>query len=359
MTTKPSRLTLLTRAADEDAWALFRRAPGVRFAAVGERGEPLLRTLSAVVVDGALCFHGGDDGEKLGLVGSPCVASCEEIVAQVESTWIHPELACPASTYYLSAFAEGPVRRVDDLEQKARVLNALMDRFQPRGGHVPITVADRRYTKVLEQILVAELVPEKLSAKHKLGQHRSRAQIESVLAGLWRRGEPGDLKAMRRIRAAHPERPSPAFLSGPEGSELCVAPDAHDASEVARLLAGLYWTETFSAERLEQAQLGSTAWVVARDPASGAVRASARAVSDGARFAWLLDVIVRPDWRGRGLGKAVVGLLLEHPALRSVASVGLKTRDAHGLYTRFGFQERDVQCMERVSLSHHVGQSGR
>jgi nitroimidazol reductase NimA-like FMN-containing flavoprotein (pyridoxamine 5'-phosphate oxidase superfamily)/GNAT superfamily N-acetyltransferase len=359
MTTQPSRLTLLTRAGDDDAWALFRRAPSVRFAAAGDDGKPVLRTLSAVVVDGALCIHGGDEGEKLGLVGRQCVASCEEMVAQVESTWIHPELACPASTYYLSALAEGPLRRLDDLEQKARVLNALMERFQPRGGHVPITAADRRYTKVLEHILVAELVPEKLSAKHKLGQHRSRAQIESVLAGLWQRGEPGDVEAMRLIRDAHPERPAPAFLSGPDGSELCAAPDARDAAEVARLLGGLYWTEGLSAELMERAHVGASAWVVARDPASGAVLASARAVSDGARFAWLLDVVVRPDRRGRGLGKAVVELLLAHPALRSVAFVGLKTRDAHGLYTRFGFHERDVQCMERVILSHHVGQSGR
>jgi nitroimidazol reductase NimA-like FMN-containing flavoprotein (pyridoxamine 5'-phosphate oxidase superfamily) len=235
MTTRPlSRLKQLSRAGDDDAWALFRRAPCVRFAAASDDGRPLLRTLSAVVVDDALCFHGGDDGEKLGLVGRTAVASTEEIVAQVESTWIHPELACPASTYYLSAIAEGAVRRVDDLERKARVLNALMARFQPAGGHVPIRVGDKRYTKVLEQILVAELVPETLSAKHKLGQHRPRAQIESVLAGLWRRGGPGDTQAMRLIRAAHPERPAPAFLCGPEGSELCVAPDARDAAEVAR-----------------------------------------------------------------------------------------------------------------------------
>jgi ribosomal protein S18 acetylase RimI-like enzyme/nitroimidazol reductase NimA-like FMN-containing flavoprotein (pyridoxamine 5'-phosphate oxidase superfamily) len=357
MTTRPpSRLKLLTRAGDDDAWALFDRAPCVRFAAAGAR--PLLRTLSAVVVDGALCFHGGDDGEKLGLVGQQVVASTEEVIAQVESTWIHPELACPASTYYLSAFAEGTVRRVDDLEQKARVLNALMARFQPSGGHVPITVSDRRYTKVLEQILVAELVPDALSAKHKLGQHRSKTQIESVLAGLWRRGAAGDTHAIRLIRAAHPEHPEPEFLRGPGGSVLCVAPDARDAAQVAQLLTGLYWTEGFSAELMERAHLGSSAWVVARD-AAGAVLASARAVSDGSRFAWMLDVIVRPDQRGRGLGRALVALLLDHPALRGVAFIGLRTRDAHGLYERFGFHVRDVQCMERSILSHLVGQPGR
>jgi nitroimidazol reductase NimA-like FMN-containing flavoprotein (pyridoxamine 5'-phosphate oxidase superfamily)/ribosomal protein S18 acetylase RimI-like enzyme len=355
----PSRLKRLSRAADEDAWALFRRAPGVRVAAASADGQPVLRTLSAVVVDGALCFHGGDDGEKLGLVGRRALASCEEVVAQVSSTWIHPELACPASTYYLSAFAEGTVRRVDDLEHKARVLNALMERFQPEGGHVPIAVADRRYTRVLEQLLVAELVPERLSAKHKLGQHRSKAQIEAVLAGLWQRGASGDARAIRLVSEAHPERPTPPFLRGPAGSRLCVAPDARDAAEVAQLLRGVYWTEGLSAALMEQAHLGSSAWVVAREADDGGrVLASARAVSDGARFAWILDVIVRAELRGGGLGKAVVKLLLEHPALRSVRCVGLKTRDAQGLYERFGFATRDVQVMERLDLSHHVSQSG-
>src|SRR5690606_20265147 len=127
-------------------------------------------------------------------------------------------------------------------------------------------------------ILVAELVPERISAKHKLGQHRTKAQIERVLTGLWRRGAPGDLAAMRAIVEAHPERLAPPFLRGPLGSRLCVSPDARDAAEVARMLEGQYWTEGFSQELMVRAQLGSQAWVVARDPHSGQVLASARAV---------------------------------------------------------------------------------
>lgn len=62
----------------------------------------------------------------------------------------------------------------------------------------------------------------------------------------------------------------------------------------------------------------------------------ARLVSDRATFAWLADVYVHPDYRGRGLGTWLVGCALEHPA----AQVGmnlLSTRDAHGLYEKFGF----------------------
>lgn len=322
----------------EQAWALFASAPSMRFASVDDDGRPVLRTLSGVVLDGQLCFHGTDDGEKLSLVGREAVASCDEVIAQVPSYYVHPQLACPATTYYLSAIAEGRVERIDDLELKARVLTAMMKRYQPEGGYDEIRPDDRRYATLLERLMVAALRPTKLSAKHKLGQHRSRAQIESVLAGLWQRGAPGDLRAIRLVHEAHPASPQPAFLCGPGGSVLCVWPDAADAEQVAAMLVGQYWTSEFSESLMADAQRGSTAWVVARDPASKQVLASARAISDRARFGYVLDVIVRPELRRQGFGQALMKLLLDHPALRTLKSIGLRTNDAQGLYGKLGFQ---------------------
>lgn len=157
------------------------------------------------------------------------------------------------------------------------------------------------------------------------------------LALRWQRGTPEDLRGMRRLREAHRDEPPPTFLSGPYASELCVAPDARDADEVALLLEGQYWTGAFTRERMARAQLGSSAWLVAREARSRGVLASARAVSDGARFAYVLDVVVRADLRRRGFGRALMSLLLAHPMLRDVLHVGLRTRDAQGLYHAFGF----------------------
>lgn len=325
-------------AGPEQAWALFARAPSVRFAGVSASGKPVLRTFSAVVLDGALYFHGADDGEKVALGTGYAIASYDEIVAQVPSYWVHPELACPASTYYLSAIAEGPLQRIDDLDHKARVLSAIMQRFQPEGGYAPILSGDKRYRKVLEGLLVVELRPERLSAKHKLGQHRTKRQIESVLDGLWKRGAPGDLRAIRMIMEAYPEPLRPSFLRGPDESTLCVAPGGDDAREVAGLLEGQYWTEGFTRDVMAAAQLGSQAWVVARK--HGRVVASARATSDHARFAYLLDVIVQPTLRNRGYGDALLKLLGDHPALRHVRSVRLRTRTPD-YYIRHGFTLHD------------------
>jgi ribosomal protein S18 acetylase RimI-like enzyme len=77
--------------------------------------------------------------------------------------------------------------------------------------------------------------------------------------------------------------------------------------------------------------------MVAAKSEDGALVGVARALSDGARIAWMGDVCVEPAWRGRGVGKALVKLLLDHPAVRGAQRVRLGTRDAQRLYARFGF----------------------
>ena len=67
----------------------------------------------------------------------------------------------------------------------------------------------------------------------------------------------------------------------------------------------------------------------------------ARVVSDWATFAWLADVYVLPEHQGQGLGKALVEAVMEHPAVRGLPRVLLATKDAHGLYERYGFAELD------------------
>jgi GNAT superfamily N-acetyltransferase len=63
----------------------------------------------------------------------------------------------------------------------------------------------------------------------------------------------------------------------------------------------------------------------------------ARVVTDRATFAWLCDVFVLEAYRGRGLSKWLIGCVMSHPDLRGLRRLLLGTRDAHGLYERFGF----------------------
>lgn len=64
----------------------------------------------------------------------------------------------------------------------------------------------------------------------------------------------------------------------------------------------------------------------------------ARASGDRTLFARISDVIVWPEHRGMGIGKALVEALLSHPELKTVTTWMLNTSDAHALYARYGFR---------------------
>lgn len=74
-----------------------------------------------------------------------------------------------------------------------------------------------------------------------------------------------------------------------------------------------------------------------------------RVVTDYATFAWIADVFVLTEYRGRGLSKWLVEVMLEHPQLQGFRRWVLATKDAHSLYARFGFIElhRPERWMER------------
>ncbi|MDQ4108401.1 MAG: GNAT family N-acetyltransferase, partial [Actinomycetota bacterium] len=73
----------------------------------------------------------------------------------------------------------------------------------------------------------------------------------------------------------------------------------------------------------------------------------ARVISDGSSMAWLGDVFVVADHRGRGLGVELVREAVEHPEHRDLPWY-LNTRDAHGLYARFGFVAPSDRTMVRA-----------
>ena len=64
----------------------------------------------------------------------------------------------------------------------------------------------------------------------------------------------------------------------------------------------------------------------------------ARVVSDRAVFAYLMDVFVIQEFRGQGVSKALMRAILDHPDLQNLRVFLLATRDAHGLYEKFGFR---------------------
>lgn len=75
----------------------------------------------------------------------------------------------------------------------------------------------------------------------------------------------------------------------------------------------------------------------------------ARVVTDYATFAWIADVFIVDEFRGRGLGGWLSEVMIAHPQLQGFRRWALATKDAHELYRRVGFQElkSPARWMER------------
>jgi len=72
----------------------------------------------------------------------------------------------------------------------------------------------------------------------------------------------------------------------------------------------------------------------------------ARTVSDGVAFAYLADVYVLPEYRGRGFGAMIVRFSVDEGPFAHLRWV-LHTVDAHGLYKKFGFAPPNARALER------------
>lgn len=64
----------------------------------------------------------------------------------------------------------------------------------------------------------------------------------------------------------------------------------------------------------------------------------ARVITDFAVFAWILDVFILQEYQGKGLGELLMREIMSHHDLIGISRWGLGTKDAHGLYQKFGFK---------------------
>lgn len=114
-----------------------------------------------------------------------------------------------------------------------------------------------------------------------------------------------------------------------------------DVDEVHRFLSNeSYWAQGRPLE-VQRRAIDHSHLVVGAYTADGAQVGFARMVTDLATWAWLCDVYVHPSQRGTGLGTEMVRTIVEHPDVAGVRWQFLATRDAHGLYSRFGYTPLD------------------
>ena len=107
-----------------------------------------------------------------------------------------------------------------------------------------------------------------------------------------------------------------------------------DVDMVHGYLRDSYWAAGMPRALLQRAIANSLAFGVY----DGANQVGfARVITDCATYAYLSDVFIVEAYRGRGLSKWMMECILAHPDLQGLRRFSLFTRDASGLYERYGF----------------------
>jgi ribosomal protein S18 acetylase RimI-like enzyme len=107
-----------------------------------------------------------------------------------------------------------------------------------------------------------------------------------------------------------------------------------DLAFAHRELANSYWAKNIPFATVKKAAENSMCLnVFIKDEQV----AFARVITDKTTFAYLCDVIVAEKHQRKGIGKALMQFIMDHPDLQGLRRFTLGTKDAHGLYEKFGF----------------------
>jgi GNAT superfamily N-acetyltransferase len=124
------------------------------------------------------------------------------------------------------------------------------------------------------------------------------------------------------------------FETEREGFVISTDPARLDIDAVHAYLTRSYWAEGITKDAAAKSIKSSLVFGLYEGHRQIGL---ARVITDNATFAYLCDVYVLEDYRGRGLGKWLVASVRSHPDLQNLRRFVLVTRDAHGLYDQFGF----------------------
>lgn len=138
------------------------------------------------------------------------------------------------------------------------------------------------------------------------------------------------------------------FEAKSENLTVSTDPTRLDVDAICDFLSRSYWANDRPRERIERSLANSLVFGMYD---GGKQIGLARVVTDYATFAWLCDVFIEDAYRGKGLGKWLMQTILSHPDLQGLRRWLLATRDAHELYSQFGWKplEKPERWMGKFS----------
>ncbi|MFT3932663.1 MAG: GNAT family N-acetyltransferase [Chitinophagaceae bacterium] len=132
--------------------------------------------------------------------------------------------------------------------------------------------------------------------------------------------------------------------------QFCISTDKDkiDIACVHQFLSHSYWAENIPIATVKKSIEHSMCFGVYENVKQIGF---ARVVTDQSTFAHLADVFIDDNYRGRGLSKWLMEVIMKHPELQGLRNFQLGTKDAHGLYAQFGFKLwEDAGRMMRIHI---------
>jgi GNAT superfamily N-acetyltransferase len=125
-----------------------------------------------------------------------------------------------------------------------------------------------------------------------------------------------------------------------------------DISVIHGYLKNAYWCKNKPRHLIEKSIQGSICFGVYHQAQQVGF---ARVITDSTTFGYLADVFIIPEYQGKGLGKLLIGTIMNCPDFQGFRSWSLATKDAHGLYAKFGFKplEKPETRMLKVNFSEY------
>jgi nitroimidazol reductase NimA-like FMN-containing flavoprotein (pyridoxamine 5'-phosphate oxidase superfamily) len=132
-----------------------------RMATINRKGFPVIKPVNFLYWDGKIYIHSSTKGEKIGDIrrGGPICFEIDEPIAYVTAR----ERACSASYYYRSLIVKGRAALVSDPDKKSKILEKLMEKYQPEGGYGGVP------EEILRRTAVIEISIQEMTGKEKLG----------------------------------------------------------------------------------------------------------------------------------------------------------------------------------------------
>ncbi len=149
-----------------------------------------------------IVFHGAKEGKKVELItrNPKAYFSVVKPYAFIPSHFSHTTSACPATQFFASVSLEGEVSVLENSAEKAKGLNALMQKLQPEGHYESISATNPIYTKMLEATAVFYFKVQQTSFKLKIGQNLTQERKTALNEKREKRGSALDIETIKLIR---------------------------------------------------------------------------------------------------------------------------------------------------------------